>query len=110
MMTTDLAAIGTHDQALARLQDRADLIRQTVAPVETFVRSVHRLADTDARDSCSSLHGYSRFRRAGGFSRSSGRNDTPARSRATDASRRASSCRCSWTRNGDSPFASFRRR
>jgi phage recombination protein Bet len=31
-MTIDLAAIGTHDQALARLQDRADVIRQTVAP------------------------------------------------------------------------------
>ena len=57
-----------------------------------------------------SLAAYSRGRRDGGFSRSSGRNDTPARSRASDARRRASSCRCSCTRNGASPGASGRRR
>lgn len=35
MMTTDLATLATHDQAMARLIEKADLIRQTVAPDAT---------------------------------------------------------------------------
>lgn len=35
MMTTDLATLATHDQAMARLLDKADVIRQTVAPDAT---------------------------------------------------------------------------